>query len=145
MQQVKGGQRPPTRGMAKLAAGVRLLPTGGVFKSAAVEVLIREQRLMTTGEICKLALEWGLLKCTGKTPEATMASSLYSDIKRNDNTSIFIRPQEGMFGLREWVDQGILPPEAVLAAAAGPTRRKRPAANCQPVVSLIYLMKELKF
>lgn len=122
--------------MAQLAAGVRLLPTGGVFKSAAVEVLIRERRLMTTGEICKLALEWGLLKCTGKTPEATMASSLYSDIKRNDNTSIFVRPQEGMFGLRQWVEQGVLPPEAAVAAATGLARRKRPAVTSQTTLGV---------
>jgi hypothetical protein len=72
---------------------------------------------MATGEICKLALEWGLLKCSGKTPEATMASSLYGDIKRNDGTSLFFRPSGGMFGLKEWVDQGLFlpPPEAVNA------------------------------
>jgi hypothetical protein len=36
-----------------LAVGVRPLPAGGIFKSAAVEVLRRELRLMTTGEICR--------------------------------------------------------------------------------------------
>ena len=81
----------PARGTASLAPGVRPLPAGGIFKSAAVEVLRRERRLMTTGEICRLALEWGLLQCSGKTPEATMASSLYGDIKRRDRQSIFIR------------------------------------------------------
>lgn len=39
----------------------------------------------------RLALEWGLLNCHGKTPEATMASSLYGDIKRRDGESLFIR------------------------------------------------------
>ena len=38
----------------KLAAGVKpLAGGGGIFKSAAVEVLRRERRLMTTGEITK--------------------------------------------------------------------------------------------
>ena len=69
----------------------RPAPAGGIFKSAAVEVLRRERRLMPTGEICRLALEWGLLACSGKTPEATMASALYGDIKRKDRKSIFIR------------------------------------------------------
>ena len=84
---------PEARPPAKLAAGVRPLPVGGggVFKSAAVEVLRRERRLMSTGEICRAALDWGLLVCSGKTPEATMASSLYGDVKRRDRGSLFIR------------------------------------------------------
>ena len=57
-----------------------------------------------------LALQWGLLTCQGKTPEATMASSLYGDVKRRDPTSVFVRPKEGLFGLREWVEQGLLDP-----------------------------------
>jgi len=75
---------------------------------------------MATGEICKLALKWGLLQCSGKTPEATMASSLYGDIKRNDGASLFFRPTGGMFGLREWREQGFFPPlsEATPASTA---------------------------
>lgn len=41
----------------KLAAGVKpLAGGGGIFKSAAVEVLRRERRLMTTGDITKYAI-----------------------------------------------------------------------------------------
>ena len=75
---------------------------GGIFKAAAVAVLQQEKRLMTTGDIAKLALKRGLVKCSGKTPEATMASALYTDIKKREGESIFIRPREGLFGLREW-------------------------------------------
>ncbi len=39
----------------------------------------------------RLALDWGLLACQGKTPEATMASALYGDIKRKGGPSLFIR------------------------------------------------------
>ena len=39
----------------------------------------------------RLALDWGLLTCSGKTPEATMASAMYGDIKRKDRGSLFIR------------------------------------------------------
>jgi hypothetical protein len=46
---------------------------------------------MPTGEICRLALDWRLLTCSGKTPEATMASAMYGDIKRKDRHSLFIR------------------------------------------------------
>lgn len=81
---------------------------GGVFKQAAVEVLRSERRLMSTGEIAKLALTRGLVRCTGKTPEATMASALYTDIKRREDRSLFVRPREGLFGLREWVEDGVI-------------------------------------
>jgi len=87
---------------------------GGVFKQAAVEILRSERRLMPTGEIARLALRRGLVRCTGKTPEATMASALYTDIKRKEDHSLFVRPREGLFGLREWIDEGviqIIPPQ----------------------------------
>jgi hypothetical protein len=87
---------------------------GGVFKQAAVEILRSEGRLMSTGDIARLALRRGLVRCTGKTPEATMASALYTDIKRKEGHSLFVRPREGLFGLREWVEEGVItitPPE----------------------------------
>ena len=65
---------------------------------------------MSTGEICRLALSRGLIRCQGKTPEATMASALYTDVKRKEAMSVFIRPLEGLFGLREWEDEGFVPP-----------------------------------
>lgn len=85
--------RPPTSGYGG----------GGVFKQAAVEVLRMERRYMSTGDIARMALRRGLVRCNGKTPEATMASALYTDIKRKEGSSMFIRPREGMFGLREWL------------------------------------------
>ena len=44
-------------------------------------------------------------KLPGKTPGATMASTLYTDIKKwkdGKPGSLFCRPREGLFGLREW-------------------------------------------
>ncbi|KAK9812395.1 hypothetical protein WJX73_007500 [Symbiochloris irregularis] len=61
---------------------------------------------MTTGEITRLALEQALIRCQGRTPEATMASALYTDVKRKHDKSVFTRPQEGLFGLREWGADG---------------------------------------
>jgi hypothetical protein len=46
-----------------------------------------------------------------------MASALYTDIKRKEGHSIFIRPHEGLFGLREWIEQGV--PFQVWSEAAG--------------------------
>ena len=37
-----------------------------------------------------------------------MASALYTDVKRKEGHSIFIRPHEGLFGLREWADKGLV-------------------------------------
>lgn len=31
----------------------------------------------------------------------------YTDVKRKEDRSTFIRPHEGLFGLREWVEEGI--------------------------------------
>lgn len=93
-----------------LAEGIPVIQGGGgIFKSAAVAVLRRERRLLTTGEITKLALEYGYINCNGKTPEATMASAMYTDIRRKHDKSVFTRPQEGLFGLRDWLDEGFYP------------------------------------
>ena len=64
--------------------------------------------IVLAGDIAKVALQRGLIKCQGKTPEATMASALYTDVKRKEGHSIFIRPHEGLFGLREWADKGLV-------------------------------------
>jgi len=34
-----------------------------------------------------------LINCQGKTPDATMASALYTDVKRKLHLSVFTRPQ----------------------------------------------------
>ncbi len=39
----------------------------------------------------RAALERGLIHCQGRTPEATMASALYTDVKRKGERSTFTR------------------------------------------------------
>lgn len=46
---------------------------------------------VSTNGCRRLAVEMGLLKCQGKTPEATMASALYTDVKRKLQKSLFTR------------------------------------------------------
>mmetsp|Transcript_11295 Transcript_11295/g.13340 ORF Transcript_11295/g.13340 Transcript_11295/m.13340 type:complete len:630 (-) Transcript_11295:559-2448(-) len=79
---------------------------GGIYLDAAYTVLKAMQRYMDNREITSKAQEMGLLKgLTGKTPHHTMASALYTDVKKKvkgNHSSLFIRPQEGIFGLREW-------------------------------------------
>ena len=92
---------------------------GGIFKNAAARVLRLERRLMSTGEITRVALRRGLLQCSGKTPEATMASALYTDVKRKEKNSVFTRPGEGLFGMREWEAEGFAPPRPGDARGGG--------------------------
>ena len=92
---------------------------GGIFKNAAARVLLLERRLMSTGEVTRVALRRGLLQCSGKTPEATMASALYTDVKRKEKNSVFTRPGEGLFGMREWEAEGFNPPRPGDARGGG--------------------------
>ena len=48
---------------------------------------------MACDSCCRVALTRGLINCQGKTPEATMASALYTDVKRKQGASVFTRPQ----------------------------------------------------
>ncbi|CAL6404489.1 unnamed protein product [Bathycoccus prasinos] len=93
--------------MAGVDLAMEGIPRGsGIFKTAAIYVLRKEKRLLTTGQITRYALENDLLgNLPGKTPEATMASACYTDLKKKDvNKRVFARPSEGHFGLREWAN-----------------------------------------
>eukprot|EP00240_Pyramimonas_obovata_P001831 CAMPEP_0118934380 /NCGR_PEP_ID=MMETSP1169-20130426/13794_1 /TAXON_ID=36882 /ORGANISM="Pyramimonas obovata, Strain CCMP722" /LENGTH=454 /DNA_ID=CAMNT_0006877283 /DNA_START=135 /DNA_END=1499 /DNA_ORIENTATION=- len=81
---------------------------GGLYKTAAIKVLEAEKRFMRSGEITKVAQKMGFFKeCTGKTPEHTMASCLYQELKKGKKSNIFrpigpSGPEPGLFGLRGW-------------------------------------------
>lgn len=85
----------------------------------------------------RVALEKELINCQGKTPDATMASALYTDVKRKPETSVFTRPEEGLFGLREWEDEGFVPEVAISSppvvpaapAVSQPKRIRSPGAR----------------
>ncbi len=70
------------------------------FKKAAENILQKADAPLTTKEITDLALEEGLIKTSGQTPEATMGAQLYLDIKNNKN-SPFIKVERGLFSLKE--------------------------------------------
>lgn len=73
------------------------------FREAAITVLERENRPLSYKEITKLALEEGLTKSQGETPEASMSARMSVDIARHGDASKFIRTAPGVFGLREWL------------------------------------------
>jgi hypothetical protein len=115
------GGRAPGAGRPTAAAG-------GGFKPAAAAVLRRAGRPLSAREICRLALEWGLLPGAGRTAEASMASALGGDLKRRDRASPFSRAADWRFGLREW--RGAAPARPADTASASP--RKRPASSAPP-------------
>ena len=88
---------------------------------------------------CRVALERALINCQGKTPEATMASALYTDVKRKGDQSVFTRPEEGLFGLREWEDEGFVA-EALTGSVPSPIqvvkRNRTPGARVGTTRSL---------
>jgi restriction endonuclease Mrr len=69
------------------------------FKEAAKQVLQSADEPLSAAEITLTALERGLIATEGKTPEATMAAILYTDIKDEKNT-IFKKVGRGKFALK---------------------------------------------
>ncbi|PKL35952.1 MAG: hypothetical protein CVV44_20785 [Spirochaetae bacterium HGW-Spirochaetae-1] len=70
------------------------------FKDVAVKILRKTPKPLSPKEITEIALEEGLLETEGKTPEATMAAHIYTDIKKNIDTP-FIKVGRGRFSLKE--------------------------------------------
>eukprot|EP00803_Ostreobium_quekettii_P002524 evm.model.scf_1208EXC.3 EVM.evm.TU.scf_1208EXC.3 scf_1208EXC:19313-21733(+) len=60
-----------------------------------------------------------------------MASALYTEVKSNGAGSTFVRPQEGLFGLREWKTDAelcsLVAAESAVPAVAAPVRDARRA------------------
>jgi hypothetical protein len=58
------------------------------FVDAAIAVLKRAGRPMTTDEITETAIAHGLLAPTGKTPSLSMRSALYVEVRDNEVSPI---------------------------------------------------------
>lgn len=67
------------------------------FKAAALKILQESKRSMSTAEIYQSAMEQNLIKTTGETPEATMGAQIYTDIKKNGDSSPFVKVGKGLF------------------------------------------------
>jgi hypothetical protein len=72
------------------------------YRKAALEVLRKERRAMTAREIIAAATSRGLLTAGGRTPDASLAGRLYTDIQRNGKDSPFIQVGPRKYALREW-------------------------------------------
>lgn len=75
------------------------------YREAAIEVLRTERRPMTAKEIVAAATARGLLASSGRTPDASLAGRLYTDIQRNGKESLFIQVGPRKYALREWSEQ----------------------------------------
>lgn len=79
----------------------------------AAEKILREEASRTPmhyREITKRALESGLLRTEGRTPEATMYAQIIQEEQRRERrgeAARFIRHGKGMVGLAEWVPVGV--------------------------------------
>src|SRR5687768_11639999 len=70
------------------------------FKEAARRILLEAKEPLSPKEIVEEALERGLIKTDGATPDASMAAQLYVDVQKNPN-SPFQKVGKGKFALRE--------------------------------------------
>ena len=102
---------------------------GRTFISAARQVLEDADEPLHPRAIVERALAAGLLRTSGKTPEATMAAQLYTNIQRQGEHAPFVRVGKGLFGLRAW-------------GLAGPPPRRRATPGRNPPTSVISLTQE---
>eukprot|EP01117_Protostelium_nocturnum_P012871 TRINITY_DN4765_c0_g4_i1.p1 TRINITY_DN4765_c0_g4~~TRINITY_DN4765_c0_g4_i1.p1 ORF type:complete len:502 (+),score=174.23 TRINITY_DN4765_c0_g4_i1:110-1615(+) len=71
------------------------------FKQSAYTILKRQGKYMNAKEIVAIATREGMLTSSGKTPQNTLASVIYTDIRSNPKCPFMkIRPMT--FGLKEW-------------------------------------------
>jgi restriction system protein len=90
-------------------------------KDAAIQVLQDAGGALTAQEIAERVLAGGLWQTSGKTPHATVAAALYTDIKRHGGGSAFTQPGPNTFALRNGV--------ATPGPASTPTTTTTPAAQ----------------
>lgn len=67
---------------------------------AAVAVLQESGGALGIKEIVKRATDKGILATTGSTPERSMATAIYRNIKKHETESTFMKARTGMFKLR---------------------------------------------
>ena len=80
-------------GATGLLGGLTL--PGMTYLEAAVAVLRKSGRPMTSHEITAEALRRGLIRTTGKTPEATMAAALYTHVSLGAPVKRLFEPGNG--------------------------------------------------
>ncbi len=73
-------------------------------KTAAIQILRQAGTALHARDIAKRMMDSGLWQSRGKTPDATVAARLYSDIKEKGHLSVFMRVDPQTFSLRNSFD-----------------------------------------
>ncbi|MDP8924320.1 MAG: HTH domain-containing protein, partial [Chloroflexota bacterium] len=102
---------------------------GQTFLGAARQVLEEAGEPLHPRVITERALAAGLVRTSGKTPEATMAAQIYTSIQRQGELSRFVRVGRGLFGLRSW-------------GLAGPPPKRRAVSHRKPPTNVVSLAQE---
>lgn len=71
------------------------------FVISAIQILKEANKPLHTKEITKLALEKGILETDGKTPDASMSSSIIINIRNNKEKADFVKTGPSTFKLNE--------------------------------------------
>ena len=85
-------------------------------QQAAIQVIRETGRPLTAKEITDRILSQGLWRASGKTPTATVAARLYTDIKKLGGASPFVLVGPQTFALR---DRTVEAPPAAAAPKKG--------------------------
>ncbi len=68
-----------------------------MFKEAAIKILTDSKEPMHYKEITEKAIKMNLIKTNGFTPDATMNSLIYRDIKNKKEKSAFVKVKQGYY------------------------------------------------
>jgi len=101
---------------------------GNSFRVCAYTILKREGKALTATAIVKKGIKEGMISTTGKTPQNTLASVIYSEIKR-DPSSHFVKVAPMTFGLKEWGIEGLEIPVDVPPPEPKTRKRKKKKAG----------------
>jgi DNA-directed RNA polymerase delta subunit len=93
------------------------------FRRCAHTILKREGRPLSAAEIVKIGIKEGMISTTGKTPQNTLASVLYCEMKK-DPRCAFVKVAPMTFGLRSW-NLGDHVPEAAETKTRNSSKRRR--------------------
>ena len=115
------------------------------FKTAALKILKEAGVALSATEIIEIALSRGYVKSVGKTPAATLASRLYTDIRDNEK-SPFVKTKPGVFAVKRTADNPQSPalpksstkvktsfPKTAVAKGPIPVEAKAPVAPKVPI------------
>ena len=72
-----------------------------IFLETAKEILKREKKPLHYREITRIAIEKGIIKTKGVTPEASMNAIIATDIKKKGMASDFLKIGKGVYSLNE--------------------------------------------